>query len=59
MKPAVLYPVLVGVLIFLVLIGLDALHIGENSLWRAGLVGGLCSMVVYWLGPKLTGRPNR
>lgn len=59
MKPTVLYPIAVGVLVFLVLIGLDALHIAEHSVWRAGLVGALCSMVVYWVGPKLTGRPTR
>lgn len=59
MKPSVAYPVAVGVSIFLVLLFLDALHVAEHSAWRAALVGVLCSIAVYWAGPKLTGKSGR
>jgi hypothetical protein len=58
-KSSIAYPIAVGVSIFLVLIFLDALHIGENSLWRAGLVGALCSIAVLWAGSKTTRKSTR
>ncbi len=59
MKPSVAYPIAVGISVFLVMIFLDKLHIAEHSPWRAGLVGALCSIAVYWAGSKLTGRSPR
>ncbi|WBO22704.1 hypothetical protein [Sphingomonas abietis] len=56
MKPALVYPIAVGVLTGLSLTLLDAFHVGEHSAWRAALVGGLCGGLVYWIGPKLAGK---
>jgi uncharacterized membrane protein YccC len=53
MKARSLYAVAVGVLIFVVLTILNALHIGEHSVLRVALVAGLCAALVYWVGPKL------
>jgi NADH:ubiquinone oxidoreductase subunit 6 (subunit J) len=53
MRASTVYAVAVGVLYFVVSMGLNALRVAEHSVGRTALVAGLCAGVVYWIGPKL------
>jgi MFS-type transporter involved in bile tolerance (Atg22 family) len=53
LKPSNIYAIATGVLTFAGLLTLNALHIAEHSVWRAGIVAGISAALCFWIGPKL------
>lgn len=59
MRTSVLYPVVGGILMFLIFTMMDALHVADHSSLRAATVGCLTMAITYWIAPKFRNDTNR